>query len=50
MLCGGGTRDEAREAGLAVALPRDSSPDLEEMRGFNVDRELDEVLPAAARA
>jgi hydroxyacylglutathione hydrolase len=41
-----GTRDEAREAGLAVALPRECSPDLEEMRGFNVDRQIEEILPA----
>jgi len=50
VLSRGGTRAEAREAGLVVALPRESSPDLEEMRGFNVDRELDEILPAAAGA
>ncbi len=43
----GGTRDEARAAGLEVGLPRESAPDLEEMRGFNVDRELDEILPSA---
>jgi glyoxylase-like metal-dependent hydrolase (beta-lactamase superfamily II) len=43
-----GTRDEARAAGLAVALPRESSPDLDEMRGFNVDRQLEEFLPSAA--
>jgi hydroxyacylglutathione hydrolase len=41
-----GTRDEARAAGLAVDLPRDCPPDLEEMRGFNVDRQIDEILPA----
>src|SRR5581483_3041168 len=33
----GATGDEARAAGLAVELPRTSSPDLAEMRGFNVD-------------
>ena len=44
----GGTRDEAHTAGLAIALPRESSPDLEEMRGFNVDREIDEILPSTA--
>ena len=44
----GAGRDEAQAAGLAVALPRESSPDLAEMRGFNVDRQLDEILPAAA--
>ena len=43
----GGTRDQARDAGLAVDLPRESPPDLEEMRGFNVDRQIDELLPAA---
>ena len=44
----GGTREEAHAAGLAVDLPRGSSPDLEqEMRGFNVDREIDEILPSA---
>jgi glyoxylase-like metal-dependent hydrolase (beta-lactamase superfamily II) len=43
----GGTRDEAREAGLAVDLPRECPPDLEEMRGFNVDRQIDEILPVA---
>ena len=42
----GGTPDEARAAGLAVDLPRECPPDLEEMRGFNVDRQIDEILPA----
>jgi hypothetical protein len=42
-----GTRDEARAAGLAVALPRECSPDLDEMRGFNVDRQIEEILPAS---
>jgi glyoxylase-like metal-dependent hydrolase (beta-lactamase superfamily II) len=46
-LAGDGTRDEAHAAGLAVALPRESAPDLDEMRGFNVERELEEILPAA---
>jgi glyoxylase-like metal-dependent hydrolase (beta-lactamase superfamily II) len=41
-----GTRDDARAAGLAVDLPRDCPPDLEEMRGFNVDRQIEEILPA----
>jgi len=41
-----GTRDEARAAGLAVDLPRECPPDLEEMRGFNVDRQIEEILPA----
>ena len=49
-LSGGETRDDARAAGLAVALPRASSPDLAEMRGFNVDREIDEILPGATTA
>jgi hydroxyacylglutathione hydrolase len=40
-----GTRVEARAAGLAVELPRESSPDLDEMRGFNVDRQIEEILP-----
>jgi hydroxyacylglutathione hydrolase len=42
----GGTRDEARAAGLAVDLPRECPPDLEEMRGFNVDRQLEEIVGA----
>ena len=41
-----GTRDEARAAGMAVELPRECPPDLEEMRGFNVDRQIEEILPA----
>jgi len=49
-LSGGGTRDEAHAAGLAVALPREAAPDLQEMRGFNVDKQLQELLPAAATA
>lgn len=49
-LSGGATRDDARAAGLAVDLPRESSPDLEEMRGFNVDREIDEILPGPSTA
>jgi glyoxylase-like metal-dependent hydrolase (beta-lactamase superfamily II) len=44
-LAGDGTRDGAQAAGLAVALPRDSSPDLDEMRSFNVEREIEEILP-----
>jgi hypothetical protein len=47
-LAGNGTRDEAHAAGLAVALPREASPDLEEMRSFNVEREIAEILPTAA--
>jgi hydroxyacylglutathione hydrolase len=45
-----GTRDGARAAGLAVELPRECPPDLEEMRGFNVDRQIEEVLPGGAEA
>ena len=45
-LAGGATRDETHAAGLAVALPRPSAPDLEEMRGFNVERQIEEILPA----
>jgi glyoxylase-like metal-dependent hydrolase (beta-lactamase superfamily II) len=43
----GGTRDDAHAAGLAVPLPREATPDLEEMRGFNFDRQLDELLPTS---
>lgn len=45
-LSGGSTRDEARVAGLAVELPRECPPDLEEMRAFNVDRQIEELLTA----
>jgi hydroxyacylglutathione hydrolase len=45
-----GTRGEARAAGLAVDLPRECPPDLEEMRGFNVDRQIEEILPAPSEA
>jgi len=45
-----GTREDARAAGLAVDLPRECPPDLEEMRGFNVDRQIDEMLPAPSEA
>lgn len=41
-----GTREEARAAGLAVGLPRRCPPDLDEMRGFNVERQIEEILPA----
>jgi glyoxylase-like metal-dependent hydrolase (beta-lactamase superfamily II) len=41
---GAETREEAHAAGSAVELPRDCAPDLLEMRGFNVDREIDEVF------
>ena len=43
----GVTREEARAAGSAVELPRDCAPDLAEMRGFNVDRQIDEIVSAA---
>jgi glyoxylase-like metal-dependent hydrolase (beta-lactamase superfamily II) len=45
-----GTRDEARAAGLAVDLPRECPPDLEEMRGFNVDRQIEEISASGSRA
>jgi glyoxylase-like metal-dependent hydrolase (beta-lactamase superfamily II) len=45
-VAGAGSRDDARAAGLAVDLPRECPPDLEEMRGFNVERQIDEILPA----
>ena len=38
------TREEAHAAGSAVELPRDCAPDLAEMRGFNVDRQIDEIF------
>jgi hydroxyacylglutathione hydrolase len=41
---GAATREEAHAAGSAVDLPRDCAPDLLEMRGFNVDRQIDEVF------
>jgi hydroxyacylglutathione hydrolase len=40
----GATREEAHAAGSAIELPRDCAPDLAEMRGFNVDRQIDEVF------
>ena len=43
----GATREEARAAASAVELPRDCAPDLAEMRGFNVDRQIDEIFGAA---
>jgi len=49
-LSDGGTPDDARAAGLDVDLPRESAPDLAEMRAFNVDREVEQILPAAATA
>jgi glyoxylase-like metal-dependent hydrolase (beta-lactamase superfamily II) len=38
------TREEAHAAASAVELPRECAPDLAEMRGFNVDRQIDEVF------
>jgi hydroxyacylglutathione hydrolase len=38
------TPEEAHAAGSAVELPRDCAADLEEMRGFNVNRQIDEVF------
>lgn len=38
------TREDAHAAGSAVDLPRDCAPDLVEMRSFNVDRQIDEIL------
>lgn len=40
----GCSREAVLAAGLAVDLPRPCAPDLEEMRGVNVDRQIDEVL------
>lgn len=42
----GCSREEVRAAGAAVDLPRPCAPDLEEMRGFNVDRQIEEVIAA----
>jgi glyoxylase-like metal-dependent hydrolase (beta-lactamase superfamily II) len=44
-LDGGGSRDEAREAGLAVEPPRAAWDDLAEQRAANVDAQLAELLP-----
>jgi hydroxyacylglutathione hydrolase len=41
-----GTREEALAAGLAVELPRASPPDLDEMRAFNVERQIEQIRPA----
>ena len=45
-----GTRDQAHAAGVAVDLPRECAPDLEEMRGYNVDRQIEEILAAPSEA
>jgi hydroxyacylglutathione hydrolase len=41
---GAATREEAHAAASAVELPRDCAPDLAEMRGFNVERQIGEVF------
>jgi glyoxylase-like metal-dependent hydrolase (beta-lactamase superfamily II) len=41
----GEDRAQAREAGLAVALPRAAPADLAEMRVANVETQLDELVP-----
>lgn len=46
---GAATREEAHAAGSAVELPRTCAPDLAEMRGFNVDRQIDEVFGGQPR-
>ena len=38
------TGEEAHTAGSAVELPRECAPDLVEMRGFNVDRQVEEIF------
>jgi hydroxyacylglutathione hydrolase len=43
-VAGAATREEAHAAGSAVELPRDCAPDLAEMRAFNVDRQIDEIV------
>ena len=43
---GAETREEAHAAGSAVELPRDCAPDLAEMRGFNLERQIDEIFAA----
>jgi hydroxyacylglutathione hydrolase len=45
-LADGGTRERAREAGLAVEPPRAAAPDLAPMRAGNVESQLEELLPA----
>jgi hydroxyacylglutathione hydrolase len=44
-LADNGRRADARAAGLAVGLPRECPPDLDEMRGFNVERQIEEIRP-----
>jgi glyoxylase-like metal-dependent hydrolase (beta-lactamase superfamily II) len=43
-VAGAATREEAHAAGSAVDLPRECAPDLAEMQGFNVDRQIDEIF------
>ena len=50
-LAAGGSREDAKAAALAVDPPRPCAPDLEEMRGFNAERQVDEIVaPAEATA
>jgi len=44
-LAEGRTAVDARAAGLAVAVPREASPDLAAMRAANVEAQLAELLP-----
>jgi glyoxylase-like metal-dependent hydrolase (beta-lactamase superfamily II) len=41
---GAATLEEAHAAASAVELPRECAPDLAEMRGFNIDRQMEEVF------
>ena len=41
---GAQTREEAYAAASAVELPRDCAPDLSEMCGLNVERQIDEIF------
>jgi glyoxylase-like metal-dependent hydrolase (beta-lactamase superfamily II) len=43
-VAGAASREEAHAAASAVQLPRECAPDLAEMRGFNVERQLDEIF------
>ena len=45
---GSGDAAAAREAGLAVPLPRAGSPDLAAARVANVEAQLAELVPASA--
>lgn len=46
---GAATREEARVAGMAVELPRPCAPDLADERGFNVERQIDEIFGGQPR-